>query len=83
MSTPYGHIAKSVLGMHMPKKKGTDFLLARLTEGTISMANDWYHLGRTKGAALLLPFIPVARVLQSYLNNVILLAPSALLKMPP
>lgn len=69
--------------MHMPKKKGTDFLLARLTEGTISMANDWYHLGRTKGAALLLPFIPVARVLQSYLNNVILLAPSALLKMPP
>lgn len=66
----------------MPKK-ATDFLLACLTEGTISMASDWYHLGRTKGAALLLPFIPVARILQSYPNNVILLAPLALLKMPP
>lgn len=47
------------------------------------MASDWYHLGGTKGAALLLPFIPAARILQSYLNNVSLLAALTLLKMAP
>lgn len=66
----------------MPKKD-SDFLLARFNEGIINVASDWYHLGGKKGAALLLPFIPVARILQSYLNNVNLLAALMLLKMAP
>lgn len=66
----------------MPKKDSA-FLLARFNEGIINMASDWYHLRGTKGTALLLPFIPVARILQSYLNNINLLAALALLKMPP
>ena len=75
-------LKKSDLGTHTPKKD-SDFLLARFNEGIINVASDWYHLGGTEGTALLLPFIPVARILQSYLNNVNLLAALMLLKMAP
>jgi len=66
----------------MPKKD-SDFPLAHFNEGIINVASDWHHLGGTKAAAFLLPFTPVARILQSSLDNVSLLAALALVQTVP